>query len=578
MGLKFKMIPVCYLDAKSHDSRDSEFLLEYDNWNDFGYCTTFHLHASKMLTDGNTRYLGSIHIMHYGQTTTEGSLAKYGIKVGMILQQFPEDVISISFALDLYRGVSQLLPNKADRKAFVDALRLLFDTNDSRYEMLKDDDCFNTSILRNATMDSFVLRKGKQYLFDERAFYDLEEKTLKVKFARADEPIDLNFSTPVAEDGDESIPYSMIAFIGHNGCGKSTLLYQIARYLYASQKDRKKLKEITIEPSDVGITKLLMFSYSAFDNFLFPGVTLSDYRLMAEGVESRNGRFVYCGVRDVAKEMESYIKDYINKKEATKEQEGAEEDEEDLVLAQEERINEIALKPISKLAEELFTALQAIGANEVIRNQWIEMGDRCSELLPSLYADIKPFVIKHYFLWGEITPAEYLKLSTGVKFFLHIMSHIYAYNEDNSVLLFDEPENHLHPPMLSFMMNEIRRSIRKTHSVMLVATHSPVIIQELFAYNVFVVQREGGNLLFGHPKTETFGENFGYINNMVFNLNSDMTNFHEVFNLLYEKWVCRRMQSSEEVIRLFEERLKCQSLSSQMVAYLVNMHINLRES
>lgn len=577
MGLRFKMIPVCYQDAKYHDGRDTEFLLEYDDWNDFGYRTTFHLHASKMLTGSNTRYLGTIHIMHYAQTSSEGSLAKYGIKVGTIIEQFPEDVVSISFALDLYRGVSQLLPNKAERQEFAAVLRLLFDTQDSRYEILKDDECFNTSILRNASMDSFALRKGKQYMFDERAFYDLEQKTLRVKFTRSAEPIDLNFSTPVTEDGDECIPYSMIAFIGHNGCGKSTLLYQIARYLYASQKDRKKLKEITIEPSDIGITKLLMFSYSAFDNFLFPGVTLSDYRLMAEGVETRNGRFVYCGVRDVAKEMESYIKDYINKKEAAKEQTTEEEGEEDTVIAQEERINEIALKPISKLAEEFFTALQAIGTNETIRNQWIEMGNRCLELLPSLYADIKPFV-EHYFLWGEITPSEFLKLSTGVKFFLHIMSHIYAYNEDNSVLLFDEPENHLHPPMLSFMMNEIRRSIRKTHSVMLVATHSPVIVQELFAHNVFVVRREGDDLLFGHPKTETFGENFGYINNLVFSLNSDMTNFHEVFHLLYDKWNCYSVQTPEEVVHLFEERLKCQSLSSQMVAYLVNMHLNMRRS
>ena len=77
MGLRFKMIPVCYQDAKYQDGGDTEFLLEYDDWNDYGYRTTFHLHASKLLTGGRTRYLGSIHIMHYGQTSSEGSLGKY---------------------------------------------------------------------------------------------------------------------------------------------------------------------------------------------------------------------------------------------------------------------------------------------------------------------------------------------------------------------------------------------------------------------------------------------------------------------------------------------------------------------
>lgn len=574
MSLLFKMIPVCYQDARFHDSKDADFLVEYDDWNDYGYRTTFHLHASKKLTGNKTVYLGSIHIMHYGQTTTEGSLGKYGFKVGTVFEQLPENVVSISFALDLYRGISQMLPQKERRLEFVNALRLLLGADDSRYEFLKEDECFTTSILRNATMDSFSLKKGRQYLLDDGFFYDLENQTLTVQFTRSEEPITLNFKSPLSDDGDESIPYGMIAFIGHNGSGKSTLLYQIARCLYASPNDRAKLKDVKIEPADVGISKLMMFSYSAFDNFLFPGITLSGYRLMAEGVESRNGRFVYCGVRDVLKEMEKYIQGYLTKKESDR-QNGT-ENQEDSLIAQEERTDEIVLKPITELAEEFFTALQVIGANEAIRGRWEDMGERCEALLPSLFSDIKPFV-KYYFLWSHITPSEYLKLSTGVKFFLHIMSHIYAYNEDNSILLFDEPENHLHPPMLSFMMNEIRRTIRQTHSVMLVATHSPVILQELFANNIYVVRRDGDNLSFRHPVTETFGENFGYLNNLVFDLNSDMTNFREVFNLLYDKWNCKDIENPEDVIGVFEEKLKCQSLSSQMVAYLTNMHINKRE-
>ena len=168
-------------------------------------------------------------------------------------------------------------------------------------------------------------------------------------------------------------------------------------------------------------------------------------------------------------------------------------------------------------------------------------------------------------------------MSTGVKFFLHTMSHIYAYNEDNSILLFDEPENHLHPPMLSFMMNEIRRAIRRTHSIMLVSTHSPVILQEMFAKNIYVIRRDGDTFKFGHPLTETYGENFGYINRIVFGLNSDISDYHKVFSKIYNLNDCNMIDSTEEVISLYHEKLDCQQLSSQMIAYIANIHEERKE-
>ena len=69
------------------------------------------------------------------------------------------------------------------------------------------------------------------------------------------------------------------------------------------------------------------------------------------------------------------------------------------------------------------------------------------------------------------------------------MLHIIAYCEDNAMLLFDEPENHLQAPLLSFMLAEIREILVKRKSVLLIATHSPVILQETLANNVREVMR-----------------------------------------------------------------------------------------
>lgn len=62
--MKIKLIDVCFQDATRLSGTDADFYLEMDDWNDFGYCTTYHLHATKRLTKtGKNTYLGSINIL-----------------------------------------------------------------------------------------------------------------------------------------------------------------------------------------------------------------------------------------------------------------------------------------------------------------------------------------------------------------------------------------------------------------------------------------------------------------------------------------------------------------------------------
>lgn len=564
----FKVIESCYQNAVGQDDPQVDFLLELDRWNDFSFHTTYHLHATSRLTKENIRYLGSIKIMKKGQTTAEYSVLWTLYKEHkFVFSQLPENFVSISFSLELYQSIVHLLESKEKRQEFAKALRLLFDAEDPRYNEFSQEECFTTSLLRDATIDNYILKKGKQLIYDEAAFYDLEKKKITVKYKRASNPIELDFNPIPDTEGVGAIPYGVIAFIGQNGCGKSTFLYQLAKLLYLSPSERFLMKDkVEIEPSDVGISKLFMFSYSAFDNFMFPGNTLADYRLMAEGVAKRDGRFVYCGVRDIEKEIEGLIKNTLD---ANRD----EQNDENPILIKRERVPHIFLKPVDQLAIEYVKALEKIESIKEVKEQWEQLGRDCRKILPEIYNEIES-VFEHDSFTSIDYANEFLKLSTGIKFFLHTMSHIYAYNEDNSLLLFDEPENHLHPPMLSFMINHIRSAIRQTHSVMLIATHSPVILQELFSRNVFIVRQNGDGIMLRHPETETYGENFGYINNLVFRLNSDVSLYHRAFEKLFEKWDCINCKNEEEVIDLFQKRLKCENLSSQMVAYLVNLYHN----
>ena len=180
--LRFKVIPVSYQDATQHDNADVEFYVETDYWNDYGYCTTYHLHASKLLTGDKTTYLGAMNIMKVGQTTNDVNLlGQIFSPTGGVFSELPEDYFMVSFSLELFKGVSLLLRTRDERMLFLKSLNVMFDSSHPLYDTVKDQGCFTESILRNSsTLDSFVQKKAKQIMFDEAVFTTLSNRLLKL--------------------------------------------------------------------------------------------------------------------------------------------------------------------------------------------------------------------------------------------------------------------------------------------------------------------------------------------------------------------------------------------------------------
>lgn len=570
--MKIKLIDVCFQDATRFSGTDADFYLEMDDWNDFGYCTTYHLHATKRLTKtGKNTYLGSINILKKGQKEHDSRLLNKEVKAGKLTNPFerlPNDYCAISFSLELYRGLYKCLTNK-QRTDFIRDMRMILSDDEFRYNEFKDEPGFETSLLRDVSMDSFVLKKGRSLMQRDGKYHDWEHEKLKVNLKYIHQEIDLDFSGIKNAEDCDNLPSGVIAFIGHNGCGKSTALYQLAKVLFEAPNDRLHLKDVSVEPNDIGINKLLMFSYSAFDNFVMPGGTLADYRLISDGMIDNSGRFVFCGLRDVKKEVDDVIRAYLAKKE-----DGMDRPIEKYIDFNKLRVNDIALKTIDDLSHEFSRALLLVINNPKKYDILKQIIGDSEIVLPSLFVSIQWI---NSFLAEKDILQNYKSLSTGVKFFLHTLVHLIAYLEDNSIVLFDEPENHLHPPFLSFMMSEFRKIIHTSHSVMLVSTHSPVILQETFSKNVYIMDRSNGETTIHHPKTEIYGESFGLINSMVFNLTSDITNYYDVIDELYEKWHCQELDSIDKVLNRFKTRLGCEDLSSNMVAYLISLYENKEE-
>jgi predicted ATP-dependent endonuclease of OLD family len=125
--------------------------------------------------------------------------------------------------------------------------------------------------------------------------------------------------------------------------------------------------------------------------------------------------------------------------------------------------------------------------------------------------------------------------STGHKVTMHAVASLVAHTEPKSIVLIDEPETHLHPPLLAALMHAIRLILRKNDAFAVIATHSPVVIQETLRRHISIVKRSGSQIVIHQPVIETYGESIGEITNEIFGLNADATDFHHSLSQLVER-------------------------------------------
>lgn len=445
--LKFKIIKKCWQDASSHNESGVDFYLEENDWDDYGYRTSYCLHASRTLTGNDkNQYLGNLKIMKKGQAEIDKYLLRDLYKENdLIFTELPDNFVSLSFSIEMFQEVNRLL-DVGRREEFIKALHLILGEDSYYYKDLADDECFQNSLLRDSSsLDSYGLKRGKKLLCGEASYYDLRKQSLNVDFAHMKTPVSLDFSCVDSSDSD-LLPNGMAVFIGKNGSGKSTAIYKLAKLLYAEPTERFRLKDGVgvIKPGDIGVNKLFLVTYSPFDNFVLPGATDSDYQLVLSKDDVKNQRLVFCGIRDIKREYEELRKYSIESQNTNLDN---------------DRQEHTFLKTMEQVASEFANALQSIfDASGEIYKIWGAICKRSKILQPALYDDMKQFMCDDN---TESYIKQFRSLSTGHKFFLHTMAHLVAYMEEDSLVLFDEPENHLHPPLLSFMMAELRTLLSK---------------------------------------------------------------------------------------------------------------------
>lgn len=123
------------------------------------------------------------------------------------------------------------------------------------------------------------------------------------------------------------------------------------------------------------------------------------------------------------------------------------------------------------------------------------------------------------------------RMSSGHMTVLLTFTRLVELVEEKTLVLMDEPECHLHPPLLSALIRAISDLLIDRNAVALIATHSPVILQEVPKECVWKLDRTRLISNIFRPELETFGENVGVLTREVFGLEVSKSGFH---NLLQE--------------------------------------------
>ncbi len=133
-------------------------------------------------------------------------------------------------------------------------------------------------------------------------------------------------------------------------------------------------------------------------------------------------------------------------------------------------------------------------------------------------------------VFDEAITAKYKKLSSGHKVILLTLTKLVDLVEEKSLVILDEPEEHLHPPLVSAFIRALSQLLIYRNGVGIIATHSPVIIQEIPQKCVWMIRRINAEFIAERPGIQTFGENLGELTTEIFGYEVLNSGFHRMLN------------------------------------------------
>nr|WP_289883553.1 ATP-binding protein [Xanthomonas arboricola]MDN0205303.1 AAA family ATPase [Xanthomonas arboricola pv. corylina]MDN0218230.1 AAA family ATPase [Xanthomonas arboricola pv. corylina] len=500
--------------ARVGSSKSSGFVLAQDKWNDYSFQTLYHLsYYSEKRGKREESVIGPVKILKRGQTESDGLL------VNDDFRNLSNKFCSVGDSLDYYERLRAL---GEIGEAILTNLRDVIQSPDLVTDF-QNEPGWRTSLFRDQKDGGVSYRNLATGIVQGHYFAAPEDQQpFEFQVAGWSESVKIDTRSQESESfGRVELPDRVNVLVGRNGSGKSTLLSRLARVAFASTTERvaPPLSELgTMLPEGVGFPRVVVIAFSPFDNFKLPGADARNRAQTAKDMQDGIGRFAFIGLRDFAAEASIDISDLPS---TMLGHSGPDTD----------RVSHTQLKSIDDLARD-FDRYRSMISADFERRSALErsLQDLESGLLSDEWLDSTSNGT------DQEASAWFMRLSTGHKIAVLAIYGLVACLEKRSLVLIDEPETHLHPPLLSGMMHALRRILRRFESSALVATHSPVVVQECLAKHVHVVRREGDSFAIRPQRSETFGESIGIITAQVFGMQSDVTDFHGVLDRLVDRY------------------------------------------
>lgn len=309
---------------------------------------------------------------------------------------------------------------------------------------------------------------------------------------------------PFSVEPNSEPPTNVHVLIGRNGSGKTRLLHSMARELLGVESTQVPSGSFdSAEVDGPGFTNLVFVSFSAFDQSDLP----------QEGADGFNVSYSRIGLQEADGTLSP----------------------EELARAFAGSAQRIFQRGLNSLWKE---ALRTLESDKNFRDAAV--ADLVEEQM-NLGPDGQP---------RAQVEETFRRLSSGHKIVLLTVTRLVETVVSRSLVLLDEPEAHLHPPLLSAFVRALSSLMQERNGVAIAATHSPVLLQEVPRECVLVVRRSGGTSKVDRPVRETFGENVGVLTHDVFSLEVTRAGFYKLLEEAAEE-----ADSYEEVLQRFKNQL-----------------------
>lgn len=491
--MKFVISNVC---AKNRNA----IILKIDNWDDYHFKTTFN--GVYIDSEGVETDLGTVKIakskMQKGERTIDTIPTEFDV--------IPRNYFSLWQSADSYQLVKKL-EDQLKESIFKSLNDVAYDLNLlNRYA---EEMVMKCSLLRDVSRfmcekQFHRITRGEAKLTSYRFDYIVQQNSNMFS------DLKLNFSVI-----PESFPPTNIhVLIGRNGTGKTKMI----KYMISSICDEKSEKECFSYPDEdisensAHFESVLCVAFSPFDDFS----ELDKYK-------QSSIKYNYIGIK----------KKYNSE-------------------GYEDGWGEISL--LDDIKKQFIESFQNCMSNKTKSHDW----DETIKILESdpMFAgyDIGRYMYdqENSNILYDMKPIETLfdNLSSGHKFVLSIITCCIDKLAEKTILFIDEPENHLHPPLVASMIRSVSRLLRKRNGVAIISTHSPIVLQEVPKSCVWLLNRTGNFMQAHRPNVETFGANVGSLINEVFGYEVKNSGFQRMI-----KDTVKQKKSYEEVLKQFEYQL-----------------------